>query len=115
MSYYFTVFDATSGSNKIYLYEAGDKRNIIGGGDFPWATVVVVLIILIVVIACCVAKNKTVSKEADTVVTNTTQQPLVYNYPAYNQGNAQPQGVYATPNYTNTGYQQPQGGVYYNQ
>ena len=108
MSYYFTVFDATSGTNKIYIYEAGSRDAL--SGDIPWVGMGAIVVVFLAIIGCC-AKNKgSVNKSTSTVVTNTTQQPLVYNYPAYS---AQPQGGYLTPTYQN-GYQQPQGAVYHN-
>jgi hypothetical protein len=116
MSYYYTVFDATSGSNYIYLYLSsnGTPSNVkwIGSGAF--------LALILISICCCCAKKKrgiasTVVATAplnNTAFNNTTQ--IVYTQPAI---------VTTVPNYTydanqynypgfNNAQQQPQGGVY---
>jgi len=112
MSYYYTVFDATSGSNYIYLYPSINALSnlakwIVGGAVFA---------ILLISICCCYAKKKrsAVTSIIATPVSNpsfnnTIQTPIVYNQPVptysydANQYNYPGyQGVYQN-------YQQPQG------
>jgi len=99
MSYYYTVFDATSGSNKIFLYQV-DKTNPDDGDGLRAIIGGTVAAVFLIGICYCASKKKRVEK-VDENNNNTTQAPLIYS--AYN---AQPQAVY--PGY-NGGYQQPQG------
>jgi len=122
MSYYYTVFDASSGYNYIYLYQ-----NSIYPYVFSWWPRVVAGAVLIAVILCCCCCSKKKRIPNSTVTTaqinnttdiqNTTQAPLIYNQQvpvvptytydvnSYNYAgyNAQPQ----YPGY-NAGYQHPQ-------
>ena len=119
MKHYEIVFDASSssGSNIIYLYDA---KRVDPSSNNNWMFFVVGGIFL-VLICCCCANNrrKTVNNGVTAVLVNTTTQaPLIINqqgvYPNtfggyVNNGSQQPQVVYPT---YNTGYQQPQGGLY---
>jgi len=121
MSYYYTVFDASSGYNYIKIYEKSTfpsswwiNAGIAGAAFFA-----------VLLCCCCCSKKKRVTKNTSTVaqinnttdIQNTTQAPLIYNQqvpvvPTYSYDvnsynyagyNAQPQ----YPGY-NAGYQQPQ-------
>jgi len=88
MRYYYTVFDATSGSNKIYLYQAakstpddGDGMNAVIGGT--------IAAIFLIAICYCASKKKRVENSASDK-NDSTQAPLIYSS-AYN---SQPQSVY---------------------
>jgi len=128
MSYYYVVFDATSGSNYIYLYLSSNgipsNGKWIGGGAFT--------ALLLISICCCCAKKKrgivttvvTAPLNNTTAFNNTTQivytQPAVvttvptytydanqYNYPGFNNGQQQPQGGVYQPYPGSQGYVPP--------
>ena len=113
MRYYYTVFDATSGSNYIYLYLSSNgtpsPAKWIGGGAF-------VAILLISICCCCAKKNRgvvttvTAAPLNNTAFNNTTQ--VVYTQPAI--VTTVPTYSYDANQYNYPGYnvQQPQGGVY---
>jgi len=131
MSYYYTVFDATSGYNYIYLYpsiNAPFQPNLakwIGIGAAGS------LFLVLLCCCCCCKKKKTVDNSTtvaaplnNTTFNNTTQTPIVYNQ----QGvvdNSAPYYSYDATNYNYNGYNypaqpqvyqpyppQPQGGMY---
>ena len=126
MSYYYTVFDATSGSNVISLYPSinapappPDSAKWIGAGA--------VGTLLLVSIYCCCTKKKrsamtTTTPLNITTFNTTTQAPLAYNQQGVN--NLAPTYSYDATNYNNPGYSypaqpqvyqpypQPQGGMY---
>jgi len=125
MSYYFTVFDATSGFNMIYLYRTG---NVTPKSNNWWIFAVIGGVILILAVVGCYLKkksNNTVVKDDAAATHNTTNvvynngyqapplietqqgnnDPNTYgNYPGYNAQKSQGiQGIYPT---FDNGYQQ---------
>ena len=129
MSYYYTVFDASKGSNMIYIYPSINARPVPepqpDDSLIKWLAIGIAGTVILTGI-CVYAKKKRdaahKNKTADTPINNTTtdglndtppQTPLIYNqqgaYNAYNNPpQAQPHGVYQPypP-------QQSQGGMEY--
>jgi len=133
MSAFYLVFDATSGSNIIGIYKANPNPRDNNPSNKWWIYLIVVVFIFIVTGGCCgcVKRRMANARTPATIVTQTTQAPLIvadtsaivsgYNYQAYpgavpivqvqGQGNyyqQQPQGmVYGPPSVG--GYSQPGG------
>jgi len=129
MSSYYLVFDATSGSNIIGIYKANPNPRDNTPSDKWWIYLIVVIFIFIVSGGCCGCVKRRMANRPVTIVTQTTQAPLIiadnsaivsgYNYQPYPgavpvvqvqpQGNyyqQQPQGIVYAPPPVNGGYQQ---------
>ncbi len=75
MSYYFTVFDASSGANVISLYPT--VREI----SYKWVMIGAVGLVLLVLIAYCIKRKIAASK----LTANIAKESFAYNYTSYNQ------------------------------
>jgi hypothetical protein len=105
MSYYYTVFDARTSPNTIYIYSSSVSPSPQEPSSW-WIGVVVVAAIVLVGVCFFAYKKKAQIASNETTVTaplnNTTdnQTPLAYNHPTYSYDTtnshypAQPQGVY---------------------
>jgi len=117
MSYYYAVFDATSGSNVIYIYPSinvGPKSN-----NALWiaAGAAGAIFVIAGLLYCCCAKKKRKIPDTNSTTAaplnvtndafNTIQAPLIYNQQGVND--SAPSYSYDTNLYNYQGYTQAQG------
>ena len=76
MSYYFTVFDATSGSSVISLYPTVLESN------YKWIIIGAVAVVFLVIIGCCIKRKIAANKLTANIA---KEEPYAYNYTSYNQ------------------------------
>lgn len=116
MSYYYTVFDATSGYNYIYIYPSTNAPTQYGLFKWIAAGAVGALLLISLCCCCCCKKKKTVNNTITAApLNNTTFNNTIQAPPVFNQGvvdNSAPYYSYDATNYNYAGYNyptQPQG------